>query len=282
MRNVSGCFFVFVSVLVCCVSSFVPAPAAAQAGPVFEVTEVGQELAFIPGDLGNNGAVVGGTWVGLPDGSVVLRASVWSEGTTTILNLETTVPDSGLEMFSWAKAINDDGRIVGAIFDLGGQPGRAFLVFGDTVVDPYPSGLIDFRFNWWEFDMAINNVGQVVVHNFPLEGSGFHPYLVNTVNDEYEVVPLIPEEAFSGRAAALNNHGEILGYYDVPPTYSFTRHPFLRTSSGVPIPVGDPGGSGDSARVADLNDAAQVVGSGSIGDIGQTEAFVWVAPGPIW
>lgn len=258
---------VFLSVLVFSLFLLAVAPAGAQDELVFDVAEVGQQFLFYPGDLGNNGEVVGWTRVDLPGNTSVAAAAVWYRGTTTVLDVDLTSN-------SYAEAVNDDGFIVGVIYGQGGEYDRLFLAPPDgPIVDPY----LDDLFVGNRQPTAINNTGQVVVRSVPEGESEYRPFLVTGDSD---VTPLIPPESLRGEVPALNNFGFTVGYYDVSSDSGTTRQPFLRTGPGEAgeIPIGDPS---ERAEVADLDDAAHVVGTARLANDGQYRAFIADGGGPL-
>ncbi|MBK9602707.1 MAG: HAF repeat-containing protein [Anaerolineales bacterium] len=179
-------------------------------------------------------------------------AFLWEDDTITNLG---TFPGGAI---SWANDINENGVIVGASDSASGEV-HAFMFSRGTMTDLGTLGGANSD------AMAINNKGQIVGTSETATGAN-HVFLwqkgvmidIGTLDESSDYFPV-----------AINNKGQILGYYG--DTHTGSSHAFI-WYKGVMKDLGSLGG--DLTHPEDINEKGQIVG-GSTTATGEHHAFLW-------
>lgn len=179
-------------------------------------------------------------------------AFLWEDDTITNLG---TFPGGAI---SWANDINENGVIVGASDSASGEV-HAFMFNRGTMTDLGTLGGANSD------AMAINNKGQIIGSSETATGAN-HVFLwqkgvmidIGTLDESSDYFPV-----------AINNKGQILGYYGDANTGS--SHAFI-WYKGVMKDLGSLGG--DFTLPEDINEKGQIVG-GSTTAAGEHHAFLW-------
>ena len=196
-------------------------------------------------DLNEHGDVVGFTTSG--------KAFVYSDGAATEIH-----PDIG-GVYSWAYAINNSGQIVGSWENASGD------VFAFVYSDGTKTDLGGLGGDHVALD--INDDGDAV--GYATVSGDQHPILWPASGGGQDLGLL--SGGFFGRARAINNAGQIVGWSEIS---GGTHHAFLY-ENGTMTDLNDllpPGSTWELKEAEDINEVGQIVGVGTIG--GNSRGFL--------
>ncbi|MGO9239910.1 MAG: IPT/TIG domain-containing protein [Bryobacteraceae bacterium] len=162
--------------------------------------------------------------------------------------------------FSYARAINDSGQIVGDSSTIASSDDIFSYTTLGGMVD---LGLLGGNLGPNGVATAINGAGQIVGYAWAKNGEGFHAFLYS--NGVFtDLGTLGGPDSF---AYGINSSGQIVGYSYL---VDGSEHAFSYTKSGGMTDLGTLGGA-DSAAVG-INDSGEIVGSSEVSG-GNTHAF---------
>jgi probable HAF family extracellular repeat protein len=234
--------------------------------PYNTVWEAGEMVALPPGAgaglVNGRGQVMGD----VANEAGKAEATTWrlgEEGAGAVTRLGTLGGDT-----SRGVDINESGDIAGNSTTADGQQ-HAFLWRDGEMID---LGTLGGEISW---AVDVNDRGDVVGNSITADGEG-HAFLWRDGEmidlgwlgsaDPYDIYP-------KSEAAAVNNHGQVVGYSYTPDQ----QHAFLWEDGRMT----DIGAVGDLAheshsRAVDINDRGQIVGEVAEGDA--SAAVLWTAP----
>ncbi len=169
-------------------------------------------------------------------------------------------------LYSYARAINDSGQIVG---DSSTTAGSDDIFSYTTLGGMVDLGLLGGALGPNGVATAINDVGQIVGYAWAKNGQGFHAFLY--ANGVFtDLGTLGGPDSF---AYGINSSGQIVGY-----SYRAdgSEHAFSYTKSGGMTDLGTLGGL-NSAAVG-VNDSGEIVGASEVSG-GNTHAFSYTTAG---
>ena len=217
------------------------------------------------------GRVVGSSTLTADPGDFARHAFLWEQGSMSDLGTFGSSPRS------FAEAINQVGDVAGYVSALGCLPvlwlpeARYGLPAGLNLLPTFV-GHADGK------ALDVNDLGQVVGYvtaACDVPNGNAHPYL--WLPEPALGLPAGAHDLLAGTndgfetfAAAINDHGEIVGYR----TEDFNDYqPWIwRDGTFEPLPL--PAGA-VSARANDLNDAGQIVGASGADLVGPFRAVLW-------
>jgi probable HAF family extracellular repeat protein len=168
--------------------------------------------------------------------------------------------------FSQGNAVNGSGQVAGVSGTAGGAGNRAFLWSSGVMTDLGVLGLGSLNNSEAR---GINDAGQVVGVSSTAAGAN-HAFLWQ--GGSMTDLGVLPGGGTISSAADINNLGQVVGFSNVPGTFSQVQHAFLWTSQGGMVDLGTLGGSTSQAR--SINDAGAVVGM-SVTASNQTRPFIY-------
>jgi probable HAF family extracellular repeat protein len=199
---------------------------------------------FHPADINNTGGMAGALYA--QDGSV--HAAVYADGVVTDLG---TFGGT----YSFANGINDAGTVAGN-FGTATGAGHAFV---------YQNG--GMRDLGAAYALALNAGGDIVGQRYLDDGATGFLYRAGTITE----IPCLGTGTIS-LAAAINDHGQIVGESNMSDDPYGATHPYLY-DAGTLADLGTLAGRGVSSAVA-INNAGQVAGY-STSTSGRTHVFVY-------
>ncbi len=246
-------------------------------GGVYTILQVPGAVDTFPGDINNNGEIVG-TFSGSDSHD---HGFLYRNGAVTVID----VPGASN---TFATGINDSGEIVGT-FQSATNSGQFFLDSSGVVTKINTPGA-PFETSFSDFD--INNAGQIVGSLSLNDGRGVHGFLDNAgsfvilafppgsdftsfagINDPGQIVGFGNQGGLIYSAGifttiigpggailhpfGINNAGQIVGRSDLPVNNEFVTRGFLDTA-GVFTTIGIPNSPGSEAT--GINDLVQIVG----------------------